>query len=240
MDKTKFYNSIRAKINLTTQNVIGFEKVLDYAELVKPRLNDLAYIIATAFWESAQTMHPVKEAYWLDEAWRKKNLRYYPWYGRGLVQTTWEANYVKMGKVLGVDFTKKPDLLLEWEYALPALFVGMEKGLYTGRKIVDYIDDIDESDTEDLREFKEARRIVNGTDKAETIGKLALIFEKGLRAAGYVQGFPVKVPDVVVQPIVVVDAPKVPETENTPVAASKSIFTIIMELIAKMMGVRNV
>ena len=37
--------------------------------------NQLAYLLATAFWETARTMQPVVEAFWLSEAWRKKNLR---------------------------------------------------------------------------------------------------------------------------------------------------------------------
>lgn len=185
MNRSAFYNAVRSKVGLTVQNVQGFEKVLDYAETRASRTNDLAYILATAFWETNQTMHPVVEAYWMSEAWRKKNLRYYPWHGRGLIQTTWEHNYQRMGLEIGVDLTMRPDLLLEWRFALPALFVGMEKGLYTGKKLEDYIDDIDEADAEDLREFKAARRIVNGTDKATTIGELALTFEKGLRAGGY-------------------------------------------------------
>jgi predicted chitinase len=191
MNKQKFYDSIRPSLNLTTQNVVGLEKVLDYAIQRKTPINDLAYILATAWWESAQTMHPVVEAYWLSEAWRKKNLRYYPWHGRGLIQTTWEDNYIKMGKEIGVDLTDDPDLLLEWEYALPALFVGMEKGLYTGKDLDVYIDDIDESDAEDLKEYVGARRIVNGTDKATQIGKIALTFEKGLKAGGYNTNTPV-------------------------------------------------
>lgn len=185
MDKTKFYDSIRGKVNLTTQNVIGFDKVLDYAILRKTPLNKLSYILSTSFWESAQTMHPVKEAYWLSEKWRKDNLRYYPWYGRGLIQTTWETNYKKMSEFVGTDLTKNPDLLLEFKYALPALFIGMEKGIYTGKDLDDYIDNIDESDELDFIEYKNARRIVNGTDKAETIAKLSLVFEKGLKDAMY-------------------------------------------------------
>ena len=68
---------------------------------------------------------------------------------------------------------------------LSILVVGMNEGWFTGKKLDNYIDDIDENDTEEFREYKNARRIVNGTDKAETIAKLAVIFEKGLREAGY-------------------------------------------------------
>lgn len=193
MDRAAFYDVIRPKVNLTTQNVEGMEKLLNYAEKYRLGMNEqrLAYVIATAWWESAQTMHPVKEAYWLSEEWRKENLRYYPWYGRGLVQTTWEDNYKKIAVAMGLPedtFTKNPDLLLEFEYALPALFVGMEKGIYTGKDLNDYIDEIDESDSEDLREYKNARRIVNGTDKDDEIAKLALLFEKALEEAGFEEG----------------------------------------------------
>lgn len=190
MDRKLFYDKIRAHVNLTTENVFGMEKLLDYAERFYGHLTAqwLAYIIATAWWESAQTMHPVKEAYWLSEDWRKKNLRYYPWYGRGLIQTTWEVNYQNIAKAIGLPanfFTKDPDMLLMFEYALPALFVGMEKGVYTGKDLDDYMDLVDETDAEDLREYKQARRIVNGTDKADAIGKLALMFENALKDSGW-------------------------------------------------------
>ena len=193
-DFKRFYDAIRLKVNLTTQNVAGFDRIIRYAIDRSTRSGDLSYILATAYWETAATMHPVVEAYWLSEAWRKKNLRYYPWHGRGLIQTTWEQNYRRMGQEIGVDFTANPDLLLEWEYALPALFIGMEKGLYTGKRLDDYIDDIDESDQEELREFANARRIVNGTDKHMQIAKLALVFQKGLKASGYGTGRAVSVP----------------------------------------------
>lgn len=188
MDRRAFYDAVRGSVNLTTQNVAGFEKVLDHMEGEGTPINDGAYALATAFWETAQTMHPVKEAYWLSEGWRRKNLRYYPWYGRGLIQTTWEDNYRKIAVAMGLPedtFINNPDLLLEWKYAIPAMFVGMQTGLYTGKSFDDYIDDLDESDDEDLREFINARRIVNGTDKATKIGRLALTFERGLKAAGY-------------------------------------------------------
>ena len=194
LDRKVFYDTLRPKINLTTSNVVGMNKVLDYAEGRGSPTNDLAYILATAWWETGQTMQPVREAFWLSESWRKKNLRYYPYYGRGLVQTTWKANYATMSKVVGVDLVDKPDLLLKWEYSLPALFIGMERGLYTGKKISNYIDRLDESDAEDLREYTNARRVVNGTDKASTIGKLALNFEKALKSGGYEPGVVSTVP----------------------------------------------
>lgn len=191
MNRKAFYDAIRKDVNLTEENVFGMERLLDYAEAHGARYTDLPYIIATAWWETGATMQPVRETYWKDEEWRRKYLaQYYPYYGRGLVQTTWRSNYEKIGKLLGIDAVRNPDLLLEWNHALPALFIGMMNGLYTGKKLSDYIDGLDESDDEDYLEYLNARRIVNGTDRADEIAKLALTFEKGLLVSGY--GIPVK------------------------------------------------
>lgn len=185
MDRKVFYDYLRLRVNLTTQNVYGFERVLDYAETNETRAADMPYILATDWWETSQTMWPVKEAFWMSESWRRRNLRYYPWYGRGLIQVTWESNYRKLWQDLGKSGSVDPDAFLTWEVAIPALFYGMQSGIYTGKDLDDFIDNIDESDEEDLREFINARRIVNGTDRALAIGKLALMFERALKKAKY-------------------------------------------------------
>jgi hypothetical protein len=186
-----FFDAVRSPLfgdSLTQGQVDGCEAVIHEGLRRGTRRNDLSYILATVSWETVRTMQPVREAYWLSEDWRREHLRYYPYYGRGLIQTTWEDNYRRLAIALGLPedfFLKDPDKLLEWEYALPALFVGMETGLYTGKDLDDYIDDLDESDDEDLREYIASRRIVNGTDKAREIGKMALKFEGALTLAGY-------------------------------------------------------
>lgn len=246
MNKKPFYDNLRAHLNLTTENVMGMEKVLNFGKARGTPLADMAYILATAWWESAQTMQPVVEAYWMSEDWRKDNLRYYPWHGRGLIQTTWEDGYRRMGDVMGVDLIADPDKLLEWKYALPALFVGMEKGIYTGKKLSDYIDNIDEDDKEDLREFSNARRIVNGTDKQVTIGKLALKFEAALKAIDWMDapGFiPIPVPrpetasDQVSEPPV--DYVRNDDEANLSKPTSRSIWNVIGELIKVLLGGRR-
>ena len=142
MNLKKFYDSVRKDIQLTDANVVGFDKVLSYLEQHEDNLQQAAYIIATAFWETGRTMQPVKEAYWLSEDWRKKNLRYFPYYGRGYVQLTWDYNYKKASDYFGIDFVKNPDLVMKPEYALPILVVGMNEGWFTGKKLNDYIDDV--------------------------------------------------------------------------------------------------
>ena len=184
LDHKKFFAAIRPSLGaLTTANVVGFELVLAEAKRRSTGLPHVAYVLGTAWWESGKTMQPVREAYWLSEAWRKKNLRYYPYYGRGLVQITWLENYKKAGDRYGVDFVNNPDLVMDPKHSINILFDGMIEGWFTAKKLDDYIDDVDESDDEDLKEYVAARRIVNGVDKQLEIGKLALMFEKALRSS---------------------------------------------------------
>ena len=136
-------------------------------------LPEASYVMATACWETAHTVKPVREAYWLSESWRKSNLRYYPWYGRGYVQLTWEANYKKASQKLRTDFMANPDKVMEPKYSAEILVVGSKEGWFTGKKLSDYINDT-------KVDYKGARRIINGTDKASDISKLAIQYEAAL------------------------------------------------------------
>ncbi len=140
--------------------------------------NQCAYVLATSYWETARTMKPVVEAYWLSEEWRCKNLRYYPWHGRGFVQITWEANYKKAAKELGIQFDKNPSLALDPVNAAKIAVTGMREGWFTGKKLSDYI-------TLKASDFKGARKIINGTDKATEIAKIAQGYDDALKAEGY-------------------------------------------------------
>lgn len=142
--------------------------------------NEAAYVLATADWETNHTFEPVREAYYLGrkaEAFRKK-LRYYPWYGRGLVQLTWEDNYRKAGRAIGVDLIKNPDGALDPKNAVAILVIGMREGWFTGARLDDYFD-LKRS------EFIGARKIINGRDKAQEIAALAMKYNAELKAAGY-------------------------------------------------------
>lgn len=181
--------------------------------------NQAAYVLATAEWETARTFEPVKEAYWVKnaEAWRKKNLRYYPWYGRGFVQLTWEENYIKAGKALGLDLTTNPDKVMDPTISAEILVRGMKEGWFTGKKLSDYI-------TLQKSDFLNARRIVNAMDKASEIAAFARKYDKELLAAGY----GVEATEKPVQ------APKAP-TGYTP---SQNWLTAIVQAILKIFGAR--
>lgn len=137
--------------------------------------NECAYVLATAYHETAHQMRPVRE-YGGEKYLKSKP--YYPYVGMGYVQLTWKANYEKAGKKLGVDFVKHPKYLLDPKYSAPILVIGMKEGWFTGKKLSDYID-LHRSD------FTGARKIVNGTDKARLIADIAIRYNSLLLAEGY-------------------------------------------------------
>ena len=139
----------------------------------------LAYIMATSEHETAHTHEPVEEANWMSETWRRNNLHYYPWHGRGFVQITWEENYQRAQDKLGIGtyLTDDPDRAMEPSISAEICVCGMCEGWFTGKKLSDYIND-------GKTDYTEARRIVNGTDCAEQIAAIAVEYEKLIVAVG--------------------------------------------------------
>lgn len=156
--------------------------------------NQLAYVLATAYHETAHTMKPVRETLAktdakakeiLTKAWKAGKL---PWVksnywsggylGRGYVQLTHKANYERAGRELGVDLVNNPSLALEADIAAQIIVLGMRDGWFTAKELADYI-------TLQSSNFVSARRIVNGTDKADLIAGYARKYDDLLRAEGY-------------------------------------------------------
>lgn len=184
-DAAAFFKSVRASFGALTQSQVdGFQVLLQAFGIARWPLAWAAYGLATAWHETAAQMQPVKEAYWLGENWRKKNLRYYPWYGRGFVQITWEKNYQRADEELKLSGTliADPDRALEPKIAAEIAVRGMEHGWFTKKKLADYLP---LSGRAGFDAYKEARRIINGTDKWEVIAKEAQSFEAALQAGGW-------------------------------------------------------
>lgn len=157
-----------------------------------------AYILATAWHETAKKMLPI------EEYGKGKNRTYGTWYrnskdqlysfkdgskravylqsefphlyyGRGYVQLTWQINFENASKKIGVDFLNNPDLVMDKNHAIKIMLTGMKEGWFTGRKLSDYIN-------QSKKDYVNARRIINGTDKAQAIADIAVIFERALRS----------------------------------------------------------
>lgn len=186
MDASWKKNQCKEKLavpGLNDKQIKALEVVLSYID-ADEKIQDIrwaAYMLATFWHETAGTFQSIAE-YGKGKG-RKYGepveydgvLRVY--YGRGFVQLTHLGNFLKMGKELGLGdkLARDPDLLLrDYELSYKVSSVGMVKGLFTGKKLSDYING-------DKCDYFNARRIINGISGAQLVADKAKIMEKMLR-----------------------------------------------------------
>lgn len=178
INRPKFYEGFRKLFGkLSQKQVDGFEAIFN--EWEKQKLKDarwLAYMLATAWHETAKTMQPIEEIgkgrnYKYGKKIKHSGVAYnFPnvlYYGRGFVQLTWFENYQLMTRLLKLDLLNKPELALQMDVAVKIMFEGMMRGAssfgdFTGRCLEQYFNDAIDNPVA-------ARKIINGTDKAELI-----------------------------------------------------------------------
>jgi len=191
-DRNKFFHGYAAALGkLGGKQIQGLNALLAAAE-ADAKLTDircLAYMLATVRHECANTWRPIEE-YGRGKGQRygkpvtvtdpqgKKHTNVY--YGRGYVQLTWEHNYAKMGKLLKNRLLYTPSLALHPAVAYKIMSLGMRLGIFTGKKLADYIHG-------SKRDYVNARRIINGLDRAQTIAGYAVKLERILRRSAIPQ-----------------------------------------------------
>ncbi len=195
IDRKKFFDGVRQQPfngKLTKPQVSGMIAILD--EWERRKLTDLrwlAYMLGTTKWETDHSMQPIKE---------KGGVKYYTrmydpqgerpvlarrngnttpgdgakYCGRGFVQLTWKNNYTTITKLLknagiDADLVDSPDLAMQLNIASFILFEGMIRGTFTGKKLAHYFND-------KKTDWLNARRIINGTDRAAEIAGIAKQF----------------------------------------------------------------
>jgi hypothetical protein len=101
-------------------------------------------------------------------------MRYYPYYGRGYVQLTWETGYRAFGRRLGVELAADPDLAMQASIALYVMVHGMMHGSF-GSPLPQHVNAT-------KTDFLHARHCVNAMDMALHIAGLAAAWLAQIRA----------------------------------------------------------
>ena len=183
-----FFTQLRNTVlggKINPGQVDGSTAILDYWEQNYAKSDDrwLAYILGTAYHETAHTMKPIKEfggnnyfknmydiqgsrpqvAKRLGNLTPGDGVKYY---GRGFVQVTGKRNYQDWTNRInkpGVNLVNNPDKALDTRVATVIIVEGMVKGSFTGKKLSQYF-------SGPTANWTAARAIVNGTDRALMIG----------------------------------------------------------------------
>lgn len=99
--------------------------------------------------------------------------------GRGLVQTTGRRLYEIFG------YADNPEAVGDIKISADIMVRGMRDGTFTGKKLSDYFND-------DKTDWTNARRIVNGVDRAADIARIAQVFYKALQKSEVANSYELK------------------------------------------------
>ncbi|MCZ4501022.1 MAG: hypothetical protein JWQ74_3577 [Marmoricola sp.] len=205
MDRAKFFGAVRTNVfggRLNTSQVAGMENLLDVWDryfagdkTVQNPTDYLAYNLGTAFHETAKTMQPITEyggvSYFdkyepgtklgkiLGNTEKGDGFRFR---GEGHVQNTGRGNAAKATKRinelfhLDIDLVANPDKRGDPFVSAMSLFLGNKEGWWTGKALGAHL-------VPGRPDFVNARRVVNGTDKAVTIAGYAAKFKSAIQLA---------------------------------------------------------
>lgn len=180
--RSDFFTKFRATFGRLSQSQVdGINYLLANMEKDKrPAIKDktvwmrqIAYMFATTKHEVANTYKPITE-------YGNVNCRRYDggctYKGRGYVQLTHKYNYKKVSSVVGVDLVANPTKALQPDIAYTVMSYGMFYGVFTGKKLGSYI-------KSGKTDYVNARRVVNGLDKASLLAGYAKSFQKIMEAS---------------------------------------------------------
>lgn len=174
-----FFDGYRTVFGKLSQDQVDCLTFLLDAMQADPDINDyrwMAYMLATTKHETADTFRPIEEYGHGKGKTYGKPVKGKTYYGRGYVQITWRQNYRAFERLIGVPLVDQPELALVPEYAYRIMSIGMRKGIFTGRELARYING-------GKCDYLLARKIINGTDKAQLIAGYAEHFDQILKTA---------------------------------------------------------
>lgn len=181
--------------SLRQHHVDGINTIISKAEKYPQPLSFTAYNLGTAVVETGFSMQPVRETEFhgrrytdaqvvarLDRAYQQGRLKQVKkpywrvdsdgksWFGRGYVQITHKDNYRRVGDRIGVDLVEDPSRALNPDVAATIMVIGCQEGLFSGRRLGEFLPG----------DFYNARKVVNGLDRAQEIADYASRFLEAL------------------------------------------------------------
>ncbi|WP_340109447.1 hypothetical protein [Pikeienuella sp. HZG-20] len=181
MTRQAFYDAVTPGLfrgSLPPSQKDPLDRLIDEGLARERTLYEAAYVLATAYHETDRFR--AMEEYGRGEGrpygqdvllYSGRSVRFH---GRGFVHLTWLGNYVWASAATGVDLVSSPDRAKEPAISAKIIWEGMIQGAFTGKGLADY------RTGDGKLDYVQARRVVNGTDKADLVAGYAEQFEAGL------------------------------------------------------------
>ena len=172
INRKKVFEIFREQMRKLNKNqVVRIDALIDALDERNLPAEFKAYILATAFYETDGFRSLIEyasgKAYEgrkdLGNTHRGDGQRFK---GRGYVQITGRRNYADWAKRLGVNILGNPSLVTNLKYATTIIIDGMLEGTFTGKSLKNFF-------TADKKDWIQARRVVNGLDRAGIIATYA-------------------------------------------------------------------
>lgn len=165
--------------NLKASAAVHFPIIISEARRVGLIRSQLAYVLATATHESGAGQWMEEWADGSDYEGRADLGNTQPgdgvkFKGRGYVQLTGRANYASWSRQLNMELVKNPGAVKATSIAAKILVQGMARGTFTGVRLSDFI-------SLSKLDFVNARKIINGLDRAKDIAAIAHAFDAELQ-----------------------------------------------------------
>ena len=194
VDKKKFFGSYKSIFGLlrSTQST-GLERLVDFFNEDEQQydLRHVAYMLATVKHECADRWEPITEfgkppyfaKYEFNTNLGRDLGNIHPgdgllYKGRGYVMITGRANYSRFSKKIQLsgplDLLSHPDRATDPAVSYRIMTIGCIEGSFTGICLSKYINDKE-------TDYVNARRVINGLDKAKLIAGYAQSFESILK-----------------------------------------------------------
>ena len=159
--------------SINQSQVDGLEFLLSKFDNENFSAEQVAYMLSTVKHETAHTFQPIEERggynyfrYLIGKLGIRSLAEANKYKGKGYIMITGRTNYEKFSLILQDDFITNPLRVMLPEIAYKIMIYGFVNGSFTGKKLTDYIDG-------DKLDYYNARRIINGLDKAVLISGYA-------------------------------------------------------------------
>jgi YD repeat-containing protein len=179
------FNALSIPTRGMAQGKVGIPLLLSEATNAWLNLDQTAYLLASSFHETDSYQAPGLNEYASGKKYEgNKDLGNTqpgdgPKYkGRGYIQTTGRRNYTYWSNRLGIDFVTNPGLIAAPGTAAIVAAFGLRDGTFTGKAIGAYVNSKN-------TDFVNARRTVNGLDRARKIAGHAQAYQIVLQSCGF-------------------------------------------------------